>query len=481
MSDEFTIGEVESRNGPFLSFLTHFAQRHFHAGRGGRAKLAISATLLSRAVTTAVSFVILPITVRYLGNEGYGLMTTIAAVVGWLQFANLGIGLGLQNDLIQETARGNASAEKELVSTAVFSLLGIGLLLGAAGLVAFPYVAWTRIFPPMTSRFTSEIPWTVLVVFIGFVSTIVLGFVGPIYVARQEMHIGGIQNLVASVASLGGTLIAVRMRWGLLGVVICTIGTATIVQWGYALWTLYGRGLPELRPEWSRITRSAAARIYRNALNFLALQICSIAFFQIDAFLIVRFLTVDQVTPYSIAQKVFLQTAGLFAIVNGSLWAAYGNAKAQKEIPWIRRTQRKMVRIFMLFFGSLSVLMVVAGHRLFTLWVGPMAAPGTVLIAGVASYFCLREWTALHAMLLNSLDVIRPQVWNLGLTAGLTLGLDLVLVTRLGPLGLAIGGSIAFAACGAWYLPLLVARTLRKEAAGVAVSPAPTGAVHTAG
>src|SRR5207237_4886515 len=173
-------------------------------------------------------------------------------------------------------------------------------------------------------------------------------------------------------------------------------------------WTLYGRGLKELHPSWSDLDRAAATRIYKNGINFLFLQICSIAFFQIDAFLIAHFLTVDQVTPYSVAQKVFLQTSGIFAIVTGSLWAAYGNAKAQGDYAWIRRTHSQMRKVFLLFFGGLALFMVVVGHKLLQLWVGSAAAPTTLLISGVALYFIAREWTALHSMLLNGLNIVRP-------------------------------------------------------------------------
>src|SRR6266404_3060366 len=87
-----------------LDVVAGFLRRQFHQGRGGRAKLAISTSVVSRAVSTLISLLILPITVRYLGNEGYGLMVTISSVVGWLQFTNMGIGLGLQNALTEETA-----------------------------------------------------------------------------------------------------------------------------------------------------------------------------------------------------------------------------------------------------------------------------------------------------------------------------------------------------------------------------------------
>lgn len=453
--------------------LAQLARRQFHSGRGGRAKLAISASLVARIVTAVVSFVVLPVSVRYLGNEGYGLMAAITAVVGWLQFTSMGIGLGLQNALTEETAKGNREGQRELISTAFFSLLGIGTVLLVAGLIVFPYVPWTRVFPPTTNRFTGEISWTVLTVFFGFVSTVVLGFVTPIYAARQELHIGSIQAMVTSVLTLIGVIFAVHFRWGLIGLTVCTIGLTALMQWTFALWLLFLRGIPELRPHLSATNRSGAKRIYRTGISFLILQLCNIAFFQIDAFLIVRFLTVDQVTPYSVAQKVFLQTAGLFAIFTGSLWAAYGNAKAQGDVAWILRTHRKMVRVFLLFFGGLSLFMILAGKILLAWWVGKAAAPSTLLIAGVALYFCAREWTALHAMLLNGLNVIRPQVGNLVITALMTLGFDVILVQRIGPLGLALGGAMAFLLSGAWYLPQLTNRVLRSAES---LSPKPATA-----
>ena len=63
-------------------------------------------------------------------------------------------------------------------------------------------------------------------------------------------------------------------------------------------------------------------------------------------------------------------------------------------------------------------------------------------------------------MLLNGLDVIRPQIWCLASTAVLTPGLDLLLIRPMGPAGLAIGSSLASLAIAAWYLPYLARKSL---------------------
>ena len=86
----------------------------------------------------------------------------------------------------------------------------------------------------------------------------------------------------------------------------------------------------------------------------------------------------------------------------------------------------------------------------------------TLLIAAVALYFLAREWTALHAVLLNGLDVIRPQVPVLGVSAAVIVLLNIVLIRPLGIIGLPLGGAIGFAAVSVWYLPLLVERSITR-------------------
>jgi len=442
-----------------------FFRRHFHKGRGGRAKLAISASLIARVVTTLVSFAILPITIRYLGNEGYGLMATISSVVSWLQFTNMGLGLGLQNALTEETAKDDRVTQSQLVSTAVVALAAIGMGLLALGAGVFPFIDWLKVFPPTTERFAHEIPLAVSIVFFGFVSTLMLGFVGPIYAARQELHLGSIQAVICAVIGMVGTLFVVHHRLGLVGIVAVTIGAAGLVQWAFALWTLYGRSIPELRPSFKCFTRTAWKRMFHTGLQFFALQICNIVFFQLDAMLITHFLSAEQVTPYAVAQKVFLQLGGLFAIVTGSLWAAYGHAKAQGDIAWIRATHRKIVRLFCIFFGALSVAMILAGKQLLSWWVGAGAAPSVALLAAVAFYFCLREWTALHAVLLNGLNLIREQIPALIVTSIIVLALEVYLVQRFGTVGLAVGGGLGFLLGGGWYLMHLTKCALKNMAA----------------
>ncbi len=97
----------------------------------------MSTSLLSRLVGAVVGLLNVSIAVRYLGNEGYGLLVVVVSVVGWIQLSNMGLGLGLQNALTEQVTLGNRKSQQELVSTTFFALLGIAVLLVVAAAGVF--------------------------------------------------------------------------------------------------------------------------------------------------------------------------------------------------------------------------------------------------------------------------------------------------------------------------------------------------------
>ena len=422
----------------------------------------MSTSLVARIVGMIVSLVNVPVAVRYLGNEGYGLLTVIISVVGWIQFSNLGLGLGLQNTLTEQTALGNKKVQRELISTTFFALLGIGALLIVAAAVAFPLVRWTALFPPTTARFANEIPGAVAMAIGCFIAATIWGFIQPIYAARQELHLYSLQGLAANITSLLALFAAVHFKTGLLGVAVANIGVNALFAAGFAVWTIYGRGLTELRPSWSAIRLAAFHSVFRTGFGFLALQICSVIISQADGFLIAQFLSTEQVTPYAVGQRVFAQLIGVLGIITAPLWPAFGHAKTLGDTAWIRRIYQKVIWYSTGAYLAAFLSLCLAGHWLLALWVGKGSAPKTWLLAAIGAQYFLNLWSSNHAILLNGLGVIRQQVWAYSLQALLGLGLSICFIKKFGVIGIPLGGGLAYLVVSVWYLPWLFQRTLNK-------------------
>jgi len=343
-----------------------------------------------------------------------------------------------------------------------------------AAVVTFPLIDWLRVFPLPTERFAADLPKLVALTLCCFICTTMWGFIQPIYAARQELHIYNLQTLLASLAGLICLLAAVYFRSGLLGVAISNIGITAGVTALFGLWTIYGRGLGELFPRWSCISGPALRSVARAGIGFLVLQICAVAVFQSDAFIISRFLPVDAVTPYSVGQRAFTQLIGILGIVTASLWPAFGNAKALADVAWMRRIYRKVILFSLLIYGAVFALLAILGNRLFALWVGKQAAPSTLLICAIGINYLLILWANNHAILLNAIGIIRKQVMIMCIHAIVVIAINIYLVQKMGVVGMAVGGSIAYLSVSAWYLPWLFHKSLgRITKAGENTDPEP--------
>jgi len=416
--------------------------------------------IMARFVTIPVNFFTFPLTIRYLGNEGYALMAMITSVVGWLQMSNMGLGLGLQNALIEESAKDNSLGQTRLISTAAATLLAIAFFLTIGAMGLWPFINLQVIFPQTSHRFTSELPHGVILVFACFLGNFVLNFLPAIYAARQELHIGHVQTIITSAGILVATLIAIRLDGGLTGMIFASVGVAATVQAGFAVWMLCVRGVGELRPKLKCIDRSALQQMMSTGVPFFILQITNIIFFQIDAFLIGHLASTDSFTPFAVAQKVFMLASSILVVMSSSLWAAIGNAKAVGDYHWIRRNYERTVRLFLLIYLLFVTTMALTGKQLLTIWVGSASVPERGLLLVVALYFFAREWSALNSMILNGLNIVRSQVPVTVLAAALSLLLSFWFLKRYGVIGLPVAGLVATLATSAWYFPRLVVKEL---------------------
>jgi len=54
---------------------------------------------------TAVTYLLLPLTVKYLTQVEYGIWATLFSVISWVNFLDVGIGLSLRNKLAEAVSR----------------------------------------------------------------------------------------------------------------------------------------------------------------------------------------------------------------------------------------------------------------------------------------------------------------------------------------------------------------------------------------
>jgi len=65
----------------------------------------IKTALAYKGIAVIASFVAVPLMIRYLGQERFGVWATILSVMSWIMFFDLGIGNGLRNKVAETLAK----------------------------------------------------------------------------------------------------------------------------------------------------------------------------------------------------------------------------------------------------------------------------------------------------------------------------------------------------------------------------------------
>ena len=128
-----------------------------------RVGLTFLATVAGRGAAAVVALVSVPVMLRYLGAERYGLWAALSSAWAALLFADLGIGNGLLSVLAEDAGRDDHEAAQTHVSSAFVALVVVALALGAAFALVHPAVPWAAARVGIPMHVVEPEPWDVSV------------------------------------------------------------------------------------------------------------------------------------------------------------------------------------------------------------------------------------------------------------------------------------------------------------------------------
>src|SRR4051812_35053504 len=100
------------------------------AQRRERSILTFFATsIASRGIGIACQLVLVPIALRHLGSEAFGLWVTLNSLNFVLAYSDFGIGLGVQNQVAEALGQGDQKRARSVFVTALVALTGVTAIL----------------------------------------------------------------------------------------------------------------------------------------------------------------------------------------------------------------------------------------------------------------------------------------------------------------------------------------------------------------
>ena len=437
-----------------------------HSARTKNISKHVLLSLLYRGGSIFATFLLVPLSIRFLDTENYGVWLTISSFIAWFSFFDVGLGNGLRNKFAEAKAKGDLELAKGFVSTAYYSLGLICLGLFCVTVLGSFFIDWTTIFnasPSLKGQLQILMP----IVFGCLSLQLIAKLIATIYTADQKPSVEGKISLITSASSLiliwiltqtaTNSLLLFGSLFSLLPVLILLLFNV------YAFSNRYKMYKPNILL-WKKIYFN---EIFGLGATFFIIQFAVIILFSTDNFIIAQLFNPQEVVPYNIAQKYFSISLMVFNMLLTPYWSGFTDAYTKSDFLWIKSSMKNLSKFS---FGSmlLTFLMVLLAPIFYKFWIGDLVAIPFNLTLSMAVFFMICIFYSPYNAFINGLGKVRIQMYTLVGAAILNIPLSIILV-KYTPLGVE-GVIIATIICiipHAIICPLQYSKLMRNRALGI--------------
>lgn len=426
----------------------------------------IKGAVAYRAVAMAASFLAIPLMIGYLGQEQFGVWSTLLTVMSWVVFFDLGVGNGLRNKVAESLAK-NEQAEAARYIASGYTLIGlIALAVWVIVTVTSYFIPWQTVFnthaiPEVTLRTTIQIAAFFIVL------NFWIGLIGALPGAVQKTSLVALGQLITNLAVLGLVFMLTKTSDASISQLALVYGLSLVLA-NILLSVWFYRRHPEFRPS-PHLDKQHVRQLLHVGLQFFTIQLAVLVIFTTDKMLITQLFGPQYVTQYEVVFKLFSVITFVHTLISAPLWSAYTDAYHREDFVWIKRMLHKQLMVF--GGATLAVLALgLSARPIIAIWIGRELVVSLPLIIVMGIFVLISIWNNIFAMLVNGIGKIRLQLYTAVVAMLVNIPLSIFFATFLG-LGLSgiVLGTICSLLFAAVALPiqihLLINPSVKEQAA----------------
>ena len=340
----------------------------------------VAANLVGRAWTTVLGVVFIPVYLRFLGMEAYGLVGFFATLHGVFGLLDLGLGATINRELARLSATDRRhDDQRSLLRTLEICYWGISLVTGCLVLLLAPTIAhdWVHVsrLSPLAVERAVRLMGLVLALQLpfSFYQSALMGL-------QRQVALNAIVVATATARSAGTALVLWKVSASVEAFFLCQLAVS-LAQTGVTLatvWSGLGGGF-SARPRFGRL-----ASIWRYAAATSANSVVGIALTQTDKVLLSRLLPLEQFGYYALAGTMASFVWAVVIPVNQALFPRFAQLVELHDHATLAALYHRASQIMVVALVPAAATVAFFSWQLMFLWTrNPVTADHTALIASL--------------------------------------------------------------------------------------------------
>lgn len=392
-------------------------------------KINIFLSFLLKFVSVALNFILVPVTLNYLGSELYGVWIVLLSIISWITIFDIGIGNGLRNKLVECITNNEILDAKRYISTAYFIISLICISITILILILVPYIDWNVFFNSNQLKFP-VFKNLMLLYLLTLVIYFFLNLITPILNAFQLSGISSIGNIISN--SIFIFLLMLFKRY-----FINNISNIVFVYCGCLLFGIFILNFffflskNYLLPSFSTLRLSYSRHILKLGGAFFIIQISALFIFTIDNYLILKLLGSTYVSEYNVVYKLFSIFSIGYNLIVTPYWSAFTSAYIRKDKKWIKESLQNlnlllfpvivMILVFIIFYQDILDIWLTNNNPI---------KPNISLVLFIALFTFISIWNNIYSFFLNGINSTKMQTKTAIIGAVFNVPTSYILVTK---------------------------------------------------
>ena len=424
-------------------------------------------SLFLKGASILISLILVPLYIKFLGQESYGVWLTLIASANWIIFMDIGIGNGMRNKISESLSAGDYDTARAYVSTSYISLGAIVLTISALVLLLFSFLNFSAIFNTQAID-EFQLKLGTIVVVLSVIFNFLLSLSNSILNALQK-------NSFISLSLIFSNLL-ILIIFLIFSANIAPNAKFLFVAGGYSFSLLAGSILlsfftfkynPRLTPSLRLFERDKIRNIASLGGRFFILEIAVVVVLTTDSLIISHLFGAAEVTPYYVTQKIF-QIATIFAsILVQPLWSASTEAFSKGDLDWIKKKVIFLLKVFVVYVFFVLIL-ILFFQTIKNIWIGEKVIVPNSLVWFMGLYVVLWFWNNIFNKILNGLSILYTQisVAVLSIIINIPLCLFFAITLNMGLSGIVMGANVILIIAACIY-PIQSYLLLENKAKGI--------------
>ena len=407
------------------------------------------------AVNIVVGFLLTPFIINHLGITGYGIWTFTLSLVGYYGLLNLGVNSAITRYIAHYAGKGDKEALNKTASTAMLMFCFTGMIVVA---FSFSFADTIASFFKVSQEHYNDFRFMILI--IGFATGISFPseVFGAFLISHEKYVPANIVKITHTLIRAGLILCLLLFGKGLIGLAFAVLGGQLISL--AANYMIYKRFTPNILVSLAYARWSFLRKLLAFGGITTVITIADHIRMNIDKIVIGKWVGMAEVGIYGIAALIIKYMLSLIVSGMGVLTPRFALLYGAKDLEQIKSLFKISLRISgFLAFGCGMGAIIFGGHFI-TLWVGKDFAESipVLWILSVPLSFALSQNPGIGLM--YALKKHHYYAIFTIFEAIANLVLSIILVSRYGIIGVALGTAIPMFIVKIFIQPIYVSRII---------------------